>query len=216
MAFRPVHSSGSHDLQRAALVCVAANAIETPRLLLNSESGRFPHGLANGNGLVGRYYTKNLNASAWGLFARPVHMNRGTTMNGTIYDESRHDSRRGFAGGYFMQGVGVGIPFLAAVSRPQAWGRDFTQYIEKYGYLSGIWLNGEDLPRAGNRISLHAVEKDQHGLPVPNVHVDEHGNDVAMRNHFYAQAERIMQAAGATQVMRGCRCRAATIWALVG
>ena len=102
-----------------------------------------------------------------------------------------------------MQGVGVGIPFLAAVFKPQGWGRDFTRFIDNYSHLSGVWLNGEDLPCAENRISLHATEKDQHGLPIPNVHVDEHENEAAMRKHFDLQAENILRAAGATDVMHG-------------
>jgi choline dehydrogenase-like flavoprotein len=196
-------ADGKQQFQKAALVAVAGNAIETPRLLLNSASARFPQGLANGAGWVGRCYTKNLNASVWGLFEKPVHMNHGVTMGGTIYDESRHDASRGFAGGYLMQAVQVGVPFLAAVIKPDGWGRDFTRFIENYAHLSGIWMNGEDLPVAGNRVTLHATEKDAHGLPIPNIHVDEHPNDVAMRGHFYKRAEAVLRAAGATDVMTG-------------
>jgi choline dehydrogenase-like flavoprotein len=198
-----VAADGRRQRQRAALVAVAGNAIETPRLLLNSASGRYPQGLANGSGWVGRGYMKHLNASAWGLFPKPVHMNRGVTMGGTIYDESRLDPSRGFTGGYLLQAVQVGIPFLASVIKPDGWGREYTKFLEGYDHLSGIWMNGEDLPRAGNRVTLHPTEKDAHGLPVANVHVDEHPNDVAMRTHFYAQAEKVLRAAGATDVMRG-------------
>jgi choline dehydrogenase-like flavoprotein len=196
-------ADGTRQFQKAALVAVAGNAIETPRLLLNSASGRFPQGLANSAGWVGRCYTKNLNASAWGLFEKPVHMNHGVTMGGSIYDESRHDPARGFVGGYLLQAVQVGVPFLAAVIKPDGWGRDFTRFIERYAHLSGIWMNGEDLPCAGNRVTLHPTEKDANGLPIPNIHVDEHPNDVAMRGHFYSRAEAVLRAAGATDVMRG-------------
>lgn len=196
-------TDGKQYFQKAALVAVACNAVETPRLLLNSSSGRFPQGLGNGSDWVGRCYTKNLNASVWGLFEKPVHMNHGVTMGGSIYDESRHDTERGFVGGYLLQAVQVGIPFLAAVIKPDGWGRDFTRFIERYAHLSGIWMNGEDLPCADNRVTLHATEKDAHGLPVPNVHVDEHPNDIAMRAHFYGRAEAVLRAAGANDVMRG-------------
>lgn len=194
---------GRRQFQKAALVIVAANAVETPRLLLNSASGRSPQGLGNGSGLVGRFYTKNVNGSLFGLFEKKVEMHRGVTMSGTVYDESVHDPRRGFAGGYLMQGVQVGVPYLAAVMRPDGWGRDFTRFIERYDHLAGVWQNGEDLPRAGNRITLNAIEKDAFGLPVAHVHVDEHPNDVAMREHFYRQSEALMRAAGAVDVMRG-------------
>ena len=194
---------GVQHFQKAALVAVAGNAIETPRLLLNSASGRFPGGLANGSDWVGRAYTKHVNASAWGLFEKPVHMNHGVTMGGTIYDESVHDTRRGFAGGYLFQAVQVGVPFFAAVIDPVGWGRNFTRFVENYDHLAGIWLNGEDLPRAANRVTLHATEKDQYGLAIPNVHVDEHPNDLAMRAHFLRQAEIVLRVAGAREVMTG-------------
>jgi choline dehydrogenase-like flavoprotein len=195
--------SGARRLQKAAVVCVAANAIETPRLLLNSASGRFPQGLANDSGCVGRFYMKHVNASIFGLFDRPVHMNHGVQMSGTIYDESVHAPERGFAGGYLMQGVQVGIPFLTAVIRPGAWGREFTKFVEAYPRLAGIWLNGEDLPRADNRVTLHASLKDGYGLPVANVHVDEHPNDLAMRRHFYSRGGAVLRAVGATDVLEG-------------
>ena len=198
-----VDAGGQQHLQRAALVAVAANAIETPRLLLNSASARFPQGLANGSGWVGRGYMKHVSASVWGLFDKPVRMNHGVTMGGTIYDEGRFDVKRGFAGGYLLQAAQVGLPFLAGVIRPDAWGPEFTRYLDQYDHLSGIWMNGEDLPRFTNRVSLHPTEKDALGLPIPNVHVDEHPNDVAMREHFYLNAEAVLQAAGARSVMRG-------------
>lgn len=196
-------ADGTLQRQRAALVAVAANAIETPRLLLNSASGRFPAGLANASGHVGRHYMKHLNASAWGLFERPVHMNHGVTMSGTVYDESRFDAARGFVGGYLMQGVQVGVPLLAAVIRPDGWGRSFTKFIENYTRLAGIWMNGEDLPRSGNRITLDAAQKDAHGLPVAHVHVDEHPNDREMLRHFRSRSAAVLEAAGAIDVMPG-------------
>lgn len=194
---------GTQHLQKAALVAVAGNAVETPRLLLNSASGRFPQGLANGAGWVGRSFMKHLNASVWGLYDKPVHMNHGVTMGGSIYDESRFDTKRGFVGGYLLQAVQVGIPFLASVIKPDGWGREFTRFVEHYDHLAGIWMNGEDMPCANNRVTLHAVEKDSHGLPIPHVHVDDHPNDLAMRQHFYERAEAVLRAAGATDVMRG-------------
>ena len=57
---------------------------------------------------------------------------------------------------------------------------------------------GEDMPQESNRITLHESEVDQHGLSVPNVHFDDHPNDVAMRNHGYAQADLLYDAVGAT------------------
>ena len=196
-------SEGRRQRQKAAIVIVAANAVETPRLLLNSASAKSPQGLGNDSGLVGRFYTKHMNGSLFGLFDKKVEMHRGVTMSGTVYDEGVHDPKRGFVGGYLIQGVQVGVPYLAAVIRPDGWGRDFTRFVGRSDHLAGVWQNGEDLPLAGNRVSLDTAVKDQYGLPVAHVHVDEHPNDVAMREHFYVQSEALMRAAGAVDVMRG-------------
>jgi hypothetical protein len=130
-------------------------------------------------------------------------MNHGVTMGGSIYDESRLDTKRGFVGGYLLQAVQVGIPFLTTVIKPDGWGREFTKFIEHYDHLSGIWMNGEDMPCAENRVTLHATEKDSFGVPIPHVHVDDHPNDIAMRRHFYERAEAVLRAAGAVDIMRG-------------
>ena len=49
-----------------------------------------------------------------------------------------------------------------------------------------MWIVGEDMPQETNRVTLNTDVKDQWGLPVPNVHFDDHPNDVAMREHGYA------------------------------
>jgi choline dehydrogenase-like flavoprotein len=74
--------------------------------------------------------------------------------------------------------------------------------LDSYSRMAGMWLVGEDMPRATNRITLNGEVKDQFGLPVPNVHFDDHPNDIAMRNHAYAQGEKMYQAVGATRTFR--------------
>ena len=58
--------------------------------------------------------------------------------------------------------------------------------MEKYNHMSGVWLCGEDLPLESNRITLHANEKDQYGLPIPVVTKSDHPMDAAMRKHGVA------------------------------
>ena len=55
------------------------------------------------------------------------------------------------------------------------------------------------MPQESNAITLHPTEKDQHGLPVPNVHFDDHANDIAMRDHAYQQGAAVYDAVGATR-----------------
>jgi hypothetical protein len=71
-----------------AVVCVAGNSFESPRLLLNSASSMFPDGLANSSGQVGRNYMRHMTGSVYAVFDKPVRMWRGTTMAGIIQDEA--------------------------------------------------------------------------------------------------------------------------------
>ena len=89
-----VTAQGSEQRQKARAVCVACNAIETARLLLNSESSLFPDGLANSSGQVGRNYIHHVTGFVYATFERPVRMYRGETQAGIIADESRNDSAR--------------------------------------------------------------------------------------------------------------------------
>ncbi|MER8415581.1 GMC family oxidoreductase [Mesorhizobium sp. M1066] len=190
---------GKLQEQKARIVAVAGNSIESPRLLLNSASGKFPDGLANSSGQVGKNYMRHTTGSVYAIFDRPVHMYRGTTMAGIIRDEARHDPSRGFVGGYEFETLSLGLPFMAAFLDPGAWGRSFTAALDHYDHMAGLWIVGEDMPRAENRITLHTDEKDAHGMPIADVHFDDHPNDTAMRNHAYKQATALYDAVGATR-----------------
>jgi choline dehydrogenase-like flavoprotein len=191
---------GNHHVQKARVVCVACNSIESPRLLLNSASAKFPDGLANSSGQVGRNYMRHLTSSVYAAFDKPVHMFRGTTMAGIIQDEAKNDPSRGFVGGYEMETLALGVPFMAAFLDPGAWGREFTRKMENYANMAGMWIVGEDMPRETNRVTLHDSEKDQFGMPIPNVHFDDHPNDIAMRSHAFMAGRAVYDAAGAREV----------------
>ena len=193
---------GNEHRQRARAVCVAGNSIETPRLLLNSHSSLFPDGLANSSGQVGRNYMRHMTGSVYAAFEEPVHMYRGTTMAGIVTDESRNDPARGFVGGYELETLALGLPFMAAFLDPGAWGPRFTGAMDQFSHMAGMWLVGEDMPRESNRITLHGEETDRFGMPIPNVHFDDHPNDVAMREHAYQQGSAVYEAAGAKDVYR--------------
>ena len=193
---------GKEQRQSARAVAVAGNSIETPRLLLLSASNMFKDGLANSSGQVGRNYMRHMTGSVYAAFKEPVHMYRGTTMAGIISDESRHDTRRGFAGGYEMETLALGLPFMAAFLDPGTWGDEFSWWMDNYTHTAGMWLVGEDMPRETNRITLNPSVKDKYGSAVPNVHFDDHDNDIAMRNHAFTQGEAVYKAAGAVRTYR--------------
>lgn len=196
-----VDADGNQQVQKARIVAIAGNSIESPRLLLNSASSMFPDGLANSSGQVGRNYMRHMTGSVYAIFDKPVNMYRGTTMAGIVKDEARLDPARGFVGGYEMETLSLGLPFMAAFLDPGAWGKDFASALDGYENMAGMWLVGEDMPQASNGVTLHATEKDQFGLPVPNVQFDDHANDLAMRNHAFKQGAALYQAVGATRVI---------------
>jgi choline dehydrogenase-like flavoprotein len=195
-----VDGDGNIHRQAAKVVCVAGNSIESPRLLLMSASALHPDGLANSSGQVGRNYMRHTTGSAYARFDEPVHMYRGETMAGIIADEARQDTSRGFVGGYYMETLALGPAFLAAFVEPGSWGPEFTEVMDAYDNTAGMWLVGEDMPQATNRVTLNAAFQDKWGLPVADVYFADHPNDVAMREHGYGRADLLYEAVGAVGV----------------
>ena len=109
-----VDKAGAMHEQKARAVCVAGNSVETPRLLLNSASSKFPDGLANSSGQVGRNYMRHMTGTVYAIMPGRVNFDRGTQMAGIIKDEARHDPSRGFVGGYEMETLpGFGLAGVA-------------------------------------------------------------------------------------------------------
>ncbi|MBU3019892.1 GMC family oxidoreductase [Paraglaciecola agarilytica] len=198
-----VDEQGNTQIQKARIVCVAGNSIESPRLLLNSESNMFKDGLANSSGQVGKNYMVHNTAGVYAVMPEEVNMHRGTTCAGIVGDERRDDPSRGFVGGYTIETLSLGLPFMSAFMdpNPSGWGRGFASTIEKYNHMSGVWIVGEDLAMEENNIFLHPTEKDQYGLPVPIVSKSAHSNDVVMHKHALATMEKIYKAVGAEQIV---------------
>ncbi len=156
-----VDADGNLQRQAARAVCMAGNSIETPRLLLLSASSMFPNGLANSSDQVGRNYMRHMTGSVYARFDKPVHMFRGETMAGFLADEVKNDPSRGFVGGYYMETLSLGPAFLSSFIEPGAWGADFTAMIDAYANIAGLWIVGEDMPQATNRITLSDSVRDQ-------------------------------------------------------
>lgn len=194
-------SKGRKHLQKARVVCVAGNSIESARLLLNSASTLFPNGLANSSGQVGRNYMNHATAAAVAIHRKPVYMYRGFDIGAVVADEVALNTRRGFNGGYYLEGLALGLPYTAAFMKPGGWGRDVTSALEQYDHMTAIWVCGEDMAREQNTITLHPTEKDQYGLPIPIVTKTYHRNDDAIAAHGLQQFRKLSEAVGATRVI---------------
>lgn len=194
-------SKGRKHLQKARVVCVAGNSIESARLLLNSASTLFPNGLANSSGQVGRNYMNHATAAAVAIHRKPVYMYRGFDIGAVVADEVALNTKRGFNGGYYLEGLALGLPYTAAFMKPGGWGRDVTSALEQYDHMTAIWVCGEDMAREQNTITLHPTEKDQYGLPIPIVTKTYHRNDDALAAHGLQQFRKLSEAVGATRVI---------------
>ncbi len=191
--------------QPAEVVILACNGIGTPRLLLNSASARFPNGLANSSGMVGR----NLMLHPWpqvrGYVDEELDGDRGpmTVLWSKQFYET--DPTRDFLRGYtlqFARGTGVVNEAItsAAVGR-LPWGREHHRVYRQLMYHRlQIGIACEDLPEAHNRVTLDPVLKDSHGIPAPRIDYTISENTRRMMEHGIARATEILKAAGATNL----------------
>jgi choline dehydrogenase-like flavoprotein len=194
--------AGTRIFQKARVVCVAGNSIESPRLLLNSASNLFAEGLANSSRQVGKNFMRHLTGAVYATFPQPVNAHRGTTMAGIITDESRHDTSRGFAGGYYLQTIMVGLPFMAGGLIAGAWGWPYARLLEQYNHMAGMWIVGEDMAQERNQVRLDHDVKDRFGMPGAHITpVVDHANDVAMRNHAFKAGRSVYEAVGAIDLV---------------
>jgi choline dehydrogenase-like flavoprotein len=93
------NQAGKEVRQKAKAVALCANGAETPRLLLMSKSKRFPHGLANSSGLVGKYLMFDTGTFAMGLFDKPCNEYKSIVVTRVLHDYYAADPKRGFYGG---------------------------------------------------------------------------------------------------------------------
>src|SRR4029078_10306313 len=87
------------QLERCKACIVGANGAETRRLLLNSASSRFPHGLANSSGLVGKHLMFNTYFGVNAQFEHPLNEFKSVQNTRMVLDFYETDVRRGFYGG---------------------------------------------------------------------------------------------------------------------
>jgi choline dehydrogenase-like flavoprotein len=198
-----VDENGQAREQKARLVCVAGNTVETTRLLLNSGTTRFPDGLANSSDQVGRNYMKHVFAAVFGVMPGEVSMFKGAQIAGVIRDEIRHDPSRGFAGGVLYHTLPFGPETFMNLVMQGDWGQDAADVMGQYNQLAGLMVVGEDVPEQNNRITLHPTRKDQNGLPVPIVTYKDHKNTIAVREYGKRKAKELYTALGAERVLHG-------------
>jgi choline dehydrogenase-like flavoprotein len=196
-------AAGREQAQQARAFVLAAHAVETPRLLLNSASPRFPDGLANGSGLVGRNFMAHPNVSVFGRFRDPLEAYRGFNLaNMVVLDFYATDPRRGYARGFTLESACL-PPMGFAVAGTELWGAAFKRLMREYVSCGGFWVCGEGLPNDRNTITLDPAVRDAWGVPVARVTHEWSANDRALLDAAIARSREILEAAGAVEVFHG-------------
>jgi len=193
------------QFQAAEVVIVACNGVGTPRLLLNSVSGKFPNGLANSSGLVG----KNLMFHPWtqiyGYVDEPMDGHRGPPLCIWSQEFYETDPSRDFVRGFNLQ-FNRGMPVATEAVNTEAaglvpWGDGHHDAFRALmGHRLTVGVCSEDLPEEHNRVTLDPVLKDRHGIPAPKIDYTIGENTNRMLDFAVARARDIMQAAGARHV----------------
>jgi choline dehydrogenase-like flavoprotein len=192
---------GQWRFQKARNVVVAGYAIETPRLLLNSACDRYPDGLANSSGLVGKNLMVQSNQAVYGVMEQEVRWYKGPPSLAISEHWNYADAGKDFFGGYCYMSQG---PLPVVWSRVVAgarglWGEALEREMEKYNHQVGLKMVGEILPSEENRVRL-AKEKDRFGLPVAQVTFSYGDNDKKLIRHAIDFMWRSLDAAGAREL----------------
>jgi choline dehydrogenase-like flavoprotein len=193
--------------QKARAVVLCANGAETPRLLLMSASNRFPNGLANSSGLVGKNLMIDTGSITQGLFEQPLNEYKSVAVTRLIHDFYETDPKRGFWGGggidarfgyYPVQFALFGLPQDAPL-----WGSEYKRMVAHYYPRSmALLAHTSCLAQEKNSISLDPDVKDDWGLPVIRMTYDFHQDDRKNLQFCQDREVEILEAAGAKKVWR--------------
>ncbi|MBZ5586856.1 MAG: GMC family oxidoreductase [Acidobacteriia bacterium] len=195
----------------ARVVVLAASCCETARILLNSKSGRFPNGLANSSGLVGRYLMDTVGSAVGGylpiLEGLPPENEDGVGgmhlyMPWWLY-QRQNAGKLPFARGYHIEfGGGRGLPGAGVLSRSEAilgggYGLELKQKLRRiYGCNISLAGRGEMIPNEESYCEIDPDTVDQWGIPVLRFHFKWSQDEILQARHMQETFEEIITAAG--------------------
>ncbi|HEX6808855.1 MAG TPA: GMC family oxidoreductase [Gemmatimonadaceae bacterium] len=174
--------TGTVEHVRTRVVVLAASACESARLLLNSRSSRFPQGLANSSGVVGRYLTDTTGTDVEGYVPKMVdhvpHNEDGVGGNHLYMpwwlDNKNLDFPRGYHielwGGLDTPAYGI-LDDIHKYPNAGGYGKSLKdEYRHYYGARVGFSGRGEMIPNADCYCELDPVTVDRWGIPVLRFH----------------------------------------------
>ena len=186
------------------IIFVNAATLNTNLILLNSKSNRFPNGLGNDNGLLGKYvafhnYRAKINAVYNGhkniktVGTRPTSAYLPRFRN--IYKQET-DFLRGYAAGF--------IAYRNKKINDVGLGQELTNNLlasNEYGpWQIGSHMMGETIPKESNYVSLDEIQKDEWGIPLLKTNIDYDDNDEKMIEDYFNQFTEMFEKAGFTEI----------------
>jgi choline dehydrogenase-like flavoprotein len=196
---------------RARIVVLAASACESARLLLNSRSGRFPDGLANSSGAVGRYLTDSTGLSVGGHIPKMEHgvpHNEDGTGGAHLYmpwwlDNTKLDFPRGYhieLGGGKHSAPAFG--FMGGIQRFNGVGGYGKSLKDDYRRFYGATVNfagrGEMIPNEHTYCEIDPNVVDAYGIPVLRFHAKFSEHEVNQAKHMQETFREIIHEMGGT------------------
>ncbi len=189
----------------AKVIFLNAACLNTNLILLNSVSNRFPNGLGNDSGVLGKYLAfHNYRANVFGTydgFKDKYTFGRNTTNPIIANYRNLHKQDTDYIGG-FMTFVwanrapvyqtmldGIGADFKEAMTEPGPW-------------RAGMYMQGETIPKATNHVRLSTDKKDAWGIPQLITSVGYDDNDEKMVKDFLTQSAEMLRIAGVENIVQ--------------
>jgi choline dehydrogenase-like flavoprotein len=203
--------SGQERLATARVIVLAASACETVRILLNSKSARFPEGLANSSGRVGRYLMDTVGSSVRGqvplLESLPPQNEDGASGHAFYAPwwgyQDQQKGRLGFARGYHIEfGGGRRMPDFGTLRGLESitggsYGKKLKDDARRYyGSFVGFAGRGEMIPNEKSYCEIDPSVKDKWGIPVLRFHWQWSDHETRQAAHMQKTFAGIVEAMG--------------------
>lgn len=197
---RYVHEGVEH-FQRARLVVVAGYSIETPRLLLNSTSKRFPDGLCNDHDLVGRYLMVQGAPQTSARFESEIRKYKAPPPEVTCEDFYETQPDKPYKRGFSLQNVApLPVTWSEHFTAQGYWGEELRLRMTDYVHWASMGSLCELLPQADNRVTLDE-QTDHNGMPIANFAYSTCENDRQLVTAAQTKMEEILRAAGGSDLI---------------
>ena len=188
----------------AKVVFVCASTIGSTQILMNTKSKKFPNGIANSSGVLGHYLMNhNYNAGASGDitgFEDEYYSGRRPTALIIPNFYYKPDAKRKFLRGYALAGNAYSEGWQS-LQHQDGIGVEYKNKLKRAGkWKFGLYAQGEMLPRYENTMRLHPTLKDKWGMPQIEFDCRFSDNETNMMIDAAEQAEKMLKAAGLTNV----------------